>query len=292
MQIILCTRRKKKKNSMKLLIILSAIIITILIMAQNYELADKFNFYMKKISFRSIMIFVLGLLAITICSCKNNPSGAAVNYGRGVDQEGKPFKTVKIGSQTWMAENLNVGHFNNGDPIPEVKDNEEWVKAGLKKEPAWCYYKNITSFGKKYGRLYNGYAVSDPRGLAPKGWHIPVNEEFNILRKSVGYNSDVLKAVGQYHNVVKPFSHGDDKYHLRNAGTNKTGFTAYLAGCRGTHGFFNDLDVVTQYWSSSVSLENNKIIRLYLVDSDSVLWIRVSDNSAIINGFSVRCVKN
>src|SRR3989338_8108735 len=80
---------------------------------------------------------------------------------------------VQIGGQTWMAENLNVESFRNGDPIPEVKSAEEWEKVGKRKKPAWCYYDYTSANGTKYGKLYNWYAVNDPRGLAPDGWHIP-----------------------------------------------------------------------------------------------------------------------
>jgi len=93
-----------------------------------------------------------------------------LDYGYGTSDA----PTVNIGTQTWMAKNLNVSIFANGDPIPEVKTNEEWKKAAEEKKPAWCYYENDPANGAIYGKLYNWYAVSDPRGLAPKGWHIPI----------------------------------------------------------------------------------------------------------------------
>jgi uncharacterized protein (TIGR02145 family) len=80
---------------------------------------------------------------------------------------------VQIGTQIWMTKNLDVSKFRNGDPIPEAKTDEEWVKAGENKQPAWCYYENNPANGAKYGKLYNWYAVSDARGLAPVGYHIP-----------------------------------------------------------------------------------------------------------------------
>jgi uncharacterized protein (TIGR02145 family) len=96
------------------------------------------------------------------------------------------FKSVQIGTQTWMSENLNVDRFRNGDPIPEVKTNEEWMKAGENKQPAWCYYDNDPKNGKKYGKLYNWYAVSDPRGLAPAGWQVSTNEDWINLYSELG----------------------------------------------------------------------------------------------------------
>ncbi len=91
------------------------------------------------------------------------------------------IKEVKIGDQTWMAENLNVDKFRNGDLIPEAKTNEEWVKADDNNQPAWCYINNDPATANSFGRLYNWPAVDDPRGLAPEGWHIPNDMEWEIL---------------------------------------------------------------------------------------------------------------
>ncbi|WP_166437174.1 fibrobacter succinogenes major paralogous domain-containing protein [Niastella caeni] len=91
-----------------------------------------------------------------------------------------------MGTQVWAATNLDVVTFRNGDPIPEVKSNEEWEKAGKEGKPAWCYYENDAAKGKTYGRMYNWHAVNDARGLAPKGWHVPSNEEWIALENHVG----------------------------------------------------------------------------------------------------------
>jgi uncharacterized protein (TIGR02145 family) len=96
------------------------------------------------------------------------------------------LKTVKIGSQTWTNENLNVSTFRNGDVIPEAKTDEEWRAAFINKQPAWCYYENDVKNGNKYGKLYNWHAVNDPRGLAPDGFHIPTDEEWNLLFDYLG----------------------------------------------------------------------------------------------------------
>ena len=97
-----------------------------------------------------------------------------------------PYKTVTIGTQIWMKENLNVSTFRNGDPIPEAKTAEEWQAAGEAKQPAWCYYDNDSKNGVKYGKLYNWYAVNDSRGLAPVGWHVPDNDEWEVLEGIAG----------------------------------------------------------------------------------------------------------
>jgi Fibrobacter succinogenes major domain (Fib_succ_major) len=93
---------------------------------------------------------------------------------------------VKIGKQTWMSKNLDVSTFRNGEQIPQAKDVEQWQYAGTNKIPAWCYYEFNESNGKKYGKLYNWFAVSDSRGLAPNGYHIPSDAEWDILTDFLG----------------------------------------------------------------------------------------------------------
>jgi uncharacterized protein (TIGR02145 family) len=94
--------------------------------------------------------------------------------------------SVVIGEQEWMETNLNVETFRNGDVIPEAKTDQEWEKAGEEKKPAWCYFKNNSDNSQIYGKLYNGYAVYDSRGLAPKGWRIPSTTDWNILISFLG----------------------------------------------------------------------------------------------------------
>lgn len=94
---------------------------------------------------------------------------------------GEAHDSVTIGRQKWMTKNLNVDKFRNGDPIPEARTYREWVEAAEDEMPAWCYYDNDTANGEKYGKLYNWYAVSDPRGIAPEGWHVPSKAEWKML---------------------------------------------------------------------------------------------------------------
>ena len=103
-----------------------------------------------------------------------------------IDKDGNNYKTVQIGSQVWMAENLNVSHFRNGDVIPEIEDNTAWDQASSDGKPAWCYYADDSVNGRHYHKLYNWYAVSDPRGLAPDGWHVPSTLEFTTLTDYLG----------------------------------------------------------------------------------------------------------
>ena len=88
-----------------------------------------------------------------------------------------------------MVENLNSTHFKNGDSIPEVKTDEDWINAWISKQPAWYYYKNDPVNGEKNGNLYNRYAIVDPRGLAPEGWHFASRKEIQDLIQSLRHAS-------------------------------------------------------------------------------------------------------
>jgi len=143
-------------------------------------------------------------------------------------------QTVTIGTQVWMDKNLDVSTFRNGDPIPEVKTIEEWVKAGENKQPAWCYYENDPVNGTKYGKLYNWHAVNDPRGLAPLGYHIPTSAEWTILIDFLGGKSIAgkkLKSTKSY-----------DRYKgKKDNSTNEFGFSGLPGGGRNEIGRFGKL---------------------------------------------------
>ncbi len=95
-------------------------------------------------------------------------------------------QTVTIGSQVWMVKNLDVARFRNGDAIPEAKSSDAWNATRNNQQPAWCWYDNDPANGAKFGRLYNWYAVADPRGLCPAGWHVPSDEEWTVLEDFLG----------------------------------------------------------------------------------------------------------
>ena len=83
-----------------------------------------------------------------------------------------PYASI---SKVWMTQNLDVDHYRNGDKIPEIKDADKFRAATT---GAWCYYDNNPENGTICGKLYNWYAVNDPRGLAPEGWHIATGLEW------------------------------------------------------------------------------------------------------------------
>ncbi|MBN1664115.1 MAG: fibrobacter succinogenes major paralogous domain-containing protein [Deltaproteobacteria bacterium] len=154
------------------------------------------------------------------------------------DKDGNAYKTVVIGTQEWMSENLRVEHYGNGDAIPQVQDAKEWKKLTT---GAWCYYESSTENGKTYGKLYNWYAVNDPRGLAPKGWHIPSDAEWNVITDYLGGNKDAggkLKATTLWEGINK-------------GTTNKSGFTALPGGYSEDGGRFKFIGKNGSFWSST-----------------------------------------
>ena len=153
-------------------------------------------------------------------------------------------QTVTIGTQVWTTKNLDVATFRNGDPIPQVKTNEEWKKAGENKQPAWCYYNNDSTNGTKYGKLYNWYAVNDSRGLASEGYHIPSEAEWLVLCDYLGGQSIAGKKMKS--------TSGWNKYEgKKDYGTNEFGFAAMPGGGRSANGAFYDIGVDCDWWSST-----------------------------------------
>lgn len=140
-------------------------------------------------------------------------------------RELKPkFKSIIIGSQEWMIENLSVECFRNGDPIHEVKDKKEWNKVMWEEKPAWCHFNFNSANIEISGKYYNWYAVNDPRGLSPKGWHIPINKEWSALSLYLGgirqASSKMRSNIGWEY--IIPISVNSD--------TNSSGFTALPSG--------------------------------------------------------------
>ena len=176
-----------------------------------------------------------------------------------------------------MAENLNIDHFRNGDPIPHVKTGEEWAKAGNEGKPAWCYYDNDPANGEKYGKLYNWHAVNDPRGLAPEGWHVPSDEEWTTLIDYLG---------GEDAAGIKMKSQNGCK--ANGNGTNESGFSGLSGGVRSISEAFGSVDSDGYWWSSTENFASDAWVRNLSCNSGDVG--RGSWNKGY--GFSVRCVRD
>ena len=183
---------------------------------------------------------------------------------------------VTIGKQNWTQTNLDVVTFRNGDTIPEAKTDIDWVLAGVYRQPAWCYYTDeIGKVDKKFGKLYNWYAVMDPRGLAPAGWHIPTMEEWQTLSDQVGEKKGANKL-----KTTTDWKSGE--------ATNSSGFSGQPAGRREKDtGKCNGRGSSGTWWSSSAAgKEEATAVSL----TNNLEYLSFTSQNRY-SGFSVRCVE-
>jgi uncharacterized protein (TIGR02145 family) len=191
-------------------------------------------------------------------------------------ENGKKYQTIIIGSEKWMAENLNVSTFRNGDPIPEVKTTEDWKKAGFKKQPAWCYYNNDPNNEAKYGKLYNWYAINDPRGLAPEGWRITTDSDWSQLISFYGGDKIANKKLKSKSNWIGG-----------RAGTNESGLSITPGGLRFDSGDFGFIQEYGIYWSATAKDVTTAFYRYFDYPEGNISKFAHDKN----HGFSVRCIK-
>jgi uncharacterized protein (TIGR02145 family) len=182
---------------------------------------------------------------------------AGFESGTVTDIDGNVYPTVRIGNQWWMAENLKVTHYRNGDAIPNVTDNSEWT--GLS-TGAYASYDNADSNIATYGLLYNWYAVSDSSNIAPAGWHVPTDEEFTALEEYLianGYNWDGTTSgnkIGKSLASKTGWKPSDEAGTVGNdmSTNNTSGFSALPGGYRHYNlGTFLHVGSTGYWWSST-----------------------------------------
>ncbi len=181
-------------------------------------------------SYRSFILIALGFIIVAGCQKPNDD-----------DDPGDFYESVTIGNNTWMVKNLAVVTYRNGDPITHMKEDKQWLSA---KEGGWCIYDNDTSHLNDLGLIYNWHAIKDPRGIAPEGWHVATNAEWQALIITLGGVDSAgakLKEMG--------FEH----WAPPNTGaTNSTGFSAYAGGYRSeVDGSFKDIGGQGFWWLNS-----------------------------------------
>ncbi|MFZ4707389.1 MAG: FISUMP domain-containing protein [Bacteroidales bacterium] len=206
-----------------------------------------------------------------------------LTYGTVTDIDGNVYKTITIGTQTWMAENLRTTRYRNGDSMPNETNVTEW---GSISSGAYCNYNNTSNSDTiaTYGRLYNWYSVNESRKIAPAGWHIPSYDEWTTLTNSLG---------GQSVAGCKLIETGTTHWHSPNMGaTNESGFTALPGGSRVYTGhYFHWIGKYCAFWSS---IEGDSGYTLnafaYHTTYDSP-WVSLDiyDKS---EGISIRCIKD
>jgi uncharacterized protein (TIGR02145 family) len=250
----------------------------------------------KKTNFTIIPLIIMGVFLGYASSCEKNddninPTNGRttalfnpnVTYGEMTDQDGNVYKTVTIGTQTWMAENLRTTKYNDGTAIPEVTVNNEW--AALTRG-AYCNYMNTNDIDTiaTYGRLYNWHAVNTGK-LAPNGWHVPTYVEWKTLTTYLGGDSvsgGKLKETGTTH-WISP----------NKSAINETGFTALPGGNRdydGTFDYVRDYGVREYgFWWSATKWDASGAWNRSMSYGSSYVFIYAKKNEA---GYSVRCVRD
>lgn len=240
-------------------------------------------------------------------------SSFAQQYGSFKDtRDGRVYKTIKIGSQVWMAENLNAFKFRNGDVIPIAKLFDQWGEAFYERKPACSYYENNGKYGNMFGLLYNGYAINDPRGIAPPGWHIPSEAEWKILINYLGgspgeiMRSDTLwneyidwvecskcknwpqeKKASEMCGICED-TRRESGVVLAN-GSNLSGFNALPSGTRkwDRSDEFDGLGTMAIWWTSTLHTRGLSKVQIERGQNDLLISF-----SEFYNGFSVRCIKD
>jgi uncharacterized protein (TIGR02145 family) len=197
------------------------------------------------------------------------------------DKSGNSYKTVYIGTQQWMAENLKTSKYSDGTGIPNVTDNTQWENNTI---GAWAYYENDAANNSKYGKLYNWYAVSPTtngnKNVCPSGWHVPTDAEWTVLTEYLGGESIAgrkMKEVG----ITNWNSPNTDV-------TNISLFTGLPGGYRDYYGDFNNVGYYGYWWSSSENSTNGAWTRT-LIDGSGLAY-RFYDNKEV--GLSVRCLRD
>ena len=210
-------------------------------------------------------------------------------------KKSESYSSIKIGNQEWMQKNLDVSNFQNGDMILEAKTKQEWIKADKEKKPAWCYYQvgysESAKFGnpeksKKYGKLYNWYAVNDKRGSSPKGWKVASTNDWTELVQNLGGEETAgreLKSVTGWENIQ-----GD-----KGNGTNGSGFNAVPGGERSNGGDFLSVGDSAIFWCSNQTEEGR--IFYFTINGrgqvDDTFVVHLDEGNKKEQGYSVRCIK-
>lgn len=209
-----------------------------------------------------------------------------LEYGSMTDQEGNVYKTIVIGNQEWMAENLNTSHYRNGSAIPTNLDNINWQNTT---SGAWAFPNNDANNACPYGKLYNWYACVDSRKLCPLGWHVPTTAEWDILSNFLGgdaVSGGKMKAVGTLEEATGLW------YAPNVLATNSSGFSGLPAGYlnyNGSSGYTN-FGIAGLWWSTTTNaINSNSAWSKNAGNYNDDLGSSLGDPNA---GYSVRCLRD
>lgn len=233
---------------------------------------------------RKQILFSLALLVLISCS-KNTTESEEDEGKTGTikDVEGNVYQVIKIGSQWWMAENLKVTQYRNGEWIINVTGSKTWPALTT---GAFCNYDNDFNNKAIYGNLYNWHAVTDGRNIAPVGWHVPTDDEWQTLIDYLGGNT----LAGGKMKTTGTIEAGDGLWSEPNEGaTNESGFSALPGGYRLGQGTFDGLGSTPYFWSSTESGDSTAW-RCYLNSGNSDA--SCEDSGWKQAGYSIRCIRD
>ncbi|MBN1895855.1 fibrobacter succinogenes major paralogous domain-containing protein [bacterium] len=241
-------------------------------------------------------LFKMAVVWIAAAACSAVFSGCGKKQGTDpasipgpvTDIDGNVYRTVRIGNQRWMAENLKVTHYRNGDAIPNVTDSTAWNSLGT---GACTSYGNLLRNTPVYGLLYNWHSTADGRNIAPEGWHVPTDEDWKELEMTLGMSREEADRT-QWRGTEeggKLKETGTEHWESpnRNA-TNETGFSAIPGGFRYDNGGFNSFGYYAYFWTSTEKDQAGAWFR-YIGYGDSYIF---RSGSGKRFGFSVRCVED
>ncbi len=233
------------------------------------------------------LIYLFFVAGFVFGSChKENTSIQVLTYGTVTDVDGNSYKTVKIGDQWWMCENLKTTHYRDGSNISYIDINDPDTSWSNTAEGAYCHINDSI-----YGNLYNFKAVSDSRKLAPEGWHIPTDAEWQKLEQHIGMSvsqSEMLawRGTNEAEKLVSKSSIGWPTGSLI-FGTDEYAFNALPGGVRVMDGSTNTTQSMTFLWTSTSS--SNQAYYRYIDFQHKQLF---RQRTSSIYGMSIRCVKD
>ena len=227
------------------------------------------------------------LIVVGIMSCtKEEVATSTPEYGSMTDVQGNTYKTVKIGNQWWMAENLKVTVFNDKTPINAIAENAAdsiWENTS---KAAYCIYDSTL------GALYNWNVINNIKIVAPKGWHIPSDDEWKTLEKTLGMETTELeKTAWRGTNEADKLlakNNAPTENELYAFGTNTSGFSGLFAGCRLFSGAINQEKNTAFWWTSTPSTGNEAWYRYIDAKQKKIFRQHTYTNY----GFSIRCIKD
>ncbi len=241
---------------------------------------------------KQLLITALATLGVLVLILTVYQSDSGDQFECGVqevfDIDGNSYKTVAIGRQCWMAENLRTTKYTDGEDIPRPISNESWREAGDNKAGAYACYNNLEENCSVYGALYNVYAVAE--GICPEGWYVPSDGDWKVLEKELGMDKDELDLL-YWRGVIATALSGEahlwsDPSVGERSNFNASGFGAVPAGYRLSNGIYSWLGQRANFWSSTINASG---WRRTIAPESSEAVRRTAAAKNI--GFSVRCIK-